>query len=101
MDFLRNFTLSNLISGVKNGVFAKEYASTLAVNYVLKGILKTEDVQAFDSATTVIIEEVVEPNTEEIIVEETIEENATNIEETKQDVTEEIEGVIVNEENVE
>ena len=55
---LEEFILQNLISGVKKGVFAKEYASTLTVNYLLKGILTQEDIARFD-------EETKEPETED------------------------------------
>ena len=59
---LEEFILENLISGVKKGVFAKEYASTLAVNYLLKGILTQEDIARFDEETK---EPETENNTEE------------------------------------
>ena len=61
---LKKFVLSNLINGVKNNSFSKEYASILATNYLLKGILSEEDVQRFDEETTVKepVEEVVAEN---------------------------------------
>lgn len=70
---LEEFILQNLISGVKKGVFAKEYASTLAVNYLLKGILTQEDIARFD-------EETKEPETENYTENET-EETETSTEE--------------------
>lgn len=78
---LKEFILENLINGVKKGIFAKEYASTLAVNYMLKGILTTEDIERFDSEAVIeVVEEVIEDPIEEIeetpieeVVEETIE----------------------------
>lgn len=71
----KKFVLNNLIKGVLNGSFTKEYASILATNYLLKGILSQEDIEIFDIETT--IEEPVIEN-EEIIeepIEEGIEEN--------------------------
>ena len=57
---IKEFILKNLIDGVRGNVFAKEYASTLAVNYMLKGILTSEDIEKFDIETTPVIEETVE-----------------------------------------
>ena len=51
---IKEFVLTNLINGVNKGIFAKEYASTLATNYLLKGILTVDDVQRFDEETTVV-----------------------------------------------
>ena len=62
---IKEFVLKNLINGVKNGSFTKEYASILATNYMLKGILTNEDISKFDEETT--IEEVVEEVIEEMI----------------------------------
>lgn len=68
---IKEFILKNLIDGVNGKVFAKEYASTLAVNYMLKGILTNEDIERFDVETTPVIEEeVIEEVTEEIVEEE-------------------------------
>lgn len=61
---LKEFILNNLINGVKNNSFSKEYASILATNYLLKGILSAEDVKVFDEAT--IVDESVEEVIEEI-----------------------------------
>ena len=63
---LKEFVVNNLINGVKNGSFTKEYASILATNYLLKGLLLEEDVARFNEETTV---------KEEIVEEEIIEEN--------------------------
>ena len=64
---LREFIINNLINGVKNKSFSKEYASILATNYFLKGIISEEDLSKFDAETT---EEVVEEYVEnESIVE--------------------------------
>lgn len=48
---LKEFILNNLIKGVKNGTFTKEYASILATNYYIKGILNEEDLARFDEET--------------------------------------------------
>lgn len=50
---IKEFTLNNLINGVNNKSFSKEYASILATNYLLKGFLSAEDIQKFDEATKV------------------------------------------------
>lgn len=76
----KEFVVKNLIEGVKNGSFTKQYASILATNYVLKGLLTEEDAARFDEETTPkeVIEETVEESVEgEPIIEETTE----NIEE--------------------
>lgn len=67
---LKEFIINNLINGVKNKSFSKEYASILATNYLIKGILSEEDIIKFDTETTV--EEIVE-NVEETT--EVVEEN--------------------------
>lgn len=76
---LKEFILSNLINGVNNNSFSKEYASILATNYLLKGILSEEDIQRFDEETTKE-EEIIEDPIEEIKEEISEEENAENIE---------------------
>ena len=72
---LKEFVLNNLINGVKNGSFSKQYASILATNYVLKGLLSEEDVARFDEETKV--EEVTIENEEVVTEEPTIEESMT------------------------
>lgn len=69
---LKEFILNNLIKGVKNGTFTKEYASILATNYYIKGILNEQDLARFDEETR---EEEVE-----IPVDTTAEETAENAE---------------------
>ena len=73
---LKEFIINNLINGVKNKTFSKEYASILATNYLIKGILSEEDIIKFDTETTVEQEVVEHPieNTEEIENTETTEE---------------------------
>ncbi len=78
---LKEFVLNNLISGVKNKSFSKEYASILATNYFLKNVLTEQDIQKFDAETTV----------EETIVEDVVVD--AEVENTVVDNTEEIEVV--------
>lgn len=68
---LKEFILNNLIKGVKNGTFTKEYASILATNYYIKGILNEEDLARFDEETK-----------EEVPVDTTAEDTAENAENT-------------------
>lgn len=80
----KEFVVKSLIDGVKNGSFTKEYASILATNYVLKGLLTQEDVARFDEETSEnskeiensssieeIPEEKAEPTIDEILSENT------------------------------
>lgn len=61
---LKEFILNTLINGVKNKTFAKEYANTLAINYMSKGLISAEDIQAYDEATTTVEEIEQEENIE-------------------------------------
>ena len=90
MSNLKEFIINNLIKGVKNKSFSKEYASILAVNYLIKGILNEEDIQKFDLETTEVVEENVEQTIETVeeIPEEVIEETPV-IEETEENPIEE------------
>lgn len=83
---LKEFILSNLINGVNKNSFSKEYASILATNYLLKGILSEEDLQRFDEETTKEEpeEEIIEEPIGEIEEEIPEEENAENIENTEE-----------------
>lgn len=54
---LKNFIVTNIVNGVKNGTFTKEYANIMAVNYLIKGILTTEDVMEIDAQITAWEEE--------------------------------------------
>lgn len=80
---LKEFILSNLINGVNKNSFSKEYASILATNYLLKGILSEEDIQRFDEETTKE-EEIIEEPIEEIKEEIPEEENTENVENTEE-----------------
>lgn len=46
---LKNFIVKNIVNGVKNGTFTKEYANIMAVNYLVKGVLTEENVIDIDS----------------------------------------------------
>jgi polyhydroxyalkanoate synthesis regulator phasin len=91
---IREFIIKNLIDGVKNKSFTKEYASILAVNYLVKGILTQEDLSRFNEEVIILEEdkqEVIEETTQ-YVAEEIPEETEENIEETEQpNPTEEIE----------
>jgi hypothetical protein len=41
---LSEFIITNIVNGVKNGTFTKEYANIMSVNYMLKGVLSENDV---------------------------------------------------------
>lgn len=41
---LKEFIVTNIVYGVKNGTFTKEYANIMAVNYMLKGVLTEEEI---------------------------------------------------------
>lgn len=73
MFSLKEFVVKNLIDGVKNGSFTKQYASILATNYVLKNLLSEEDVARFNEET----------EGEELIDEKIIENTESTIEESK------------------
>lgn len=49
---LKEFVVTNIVNGVKNGTWTKEYANIMAVNYLSKGILGIEDVAAIDAEIT-------------------------------------------------
>lgn len=89
---LKNFIVTNIVSGVKNGTFTKEYANIMAVNYMLKGVLAEDDVikisteiEAWEAEQNAVVE-TVEPTEEEITVEDALVED-----ETEEEVLEETE----------
>lgn len=49
---LKDFIVRNIVEGVKNGTFTKEYANIMAVNYLIKGILTEENVVDIDTQIT-------------------------------------------------
>lgn len=66
MPNLKEFILETLIDGVKNKIFAKEYANILAINYMTLGYLKMEDIEEYKQA---LIEPIVEESIDEPIIE--------------------------------
>lgn len=49
---LKEFIVRNIVSGIKNHSFAKEYGNIMAVNYLSKGLLVEEDLQKIDEEIT-------------------------------------------------
>ena len=86
---LKAFIVTNIVNGIKNGTFTKEYGNIMAVNYLAKGMLTEENVIDIDAQITEwenskVVEEptVKEPIIEEPIIEEPIVEE-TPVEETE------------------
>ena len=79
---LKEFIRKNIVNGVKNGTWSKEYANIMAVNYLAKGILNEEDVANIDSQLTAW-EETEKAKQEAELVQE--EEATESIEETAQE----------------
>lgn len=46
---LKEFITKNIVNGIKNGTFSKEYGNIMAVNYLVKGILSEEDVASIEA----------------------------------------------------
>lgn len=77
---LKSFIVTNIVNGVKNGTFTKEYGNIMAVNYMVKNVITQDDVEVVstqieaweaEQAATLVP---VEPS-EEIPVEDLMEEN--------------------------
>lgn len=69
---LKEYIVKNIINGVKNGTWSKEYAGIMAVNYLVKGILTEDDVANIDAQITAWEEEQASANVdvpEEVITE--------------------------------
>lgn len=64
---LKEFITKNIVNGIKNGTFSKEYGNIMAVDYLVKGILTEEDVASIDAKITAW-------EAEQITKEETVEE---------------------------
>lgn len=47
------WVVNNLISGVKNGAFSREWAAVQLGNYYVKGKVSEADIMRFDEATAV------------------------------------------------
>ncbi len=89
---LKEFIVRNIVNGVKNGTFTKEYANIMAVNYLVKGVLAENDVISVNTqieeweAEQNVIVETVEPGEDEEVAEDATEGIA---EESTGEVTEE------------
>ena len=47
------WVVNNLISGVKNGKFSKEWAAVQLANYYIKGKITESDIERFETETYV------------------------------------------------
>lgn len=70
---LKSFIVENIVNGIKNNTFTKEYGNIMAVNYLAKGIITEEEIIAIDDQITEwseevakIIEELKKANTESV-----------------------------------
>ena len=54
------WVVNNLIAGVKNGAFSKEWAAVQLGNYYVRGKVTEEDIARFDEETAVPVPEVTE-----------------------------------------
>ena len=54
------WVVNNLISGVKNGKFSKEWAAVQLANYYIKGKITEADIERFEDETYVTEPEPVE-----------------------------------------
>ena len=68
------WVVNNLISGVKNDAFSKEWAAVQLGNYFVKGKVTEEDIARFDDETAVVVavEEAVDETVGEAEQEETV-----------------------------
>ena len=57
------WVVNNLISGVKNGKFSKEWAAVQLANYFVRGKLTEADIERFEAETYVPEPEPVEDET--------------------------------------
>ena len=70
---LKSFIVENIVNGIKNNTFTKEYGNIMAVNYLAKGIITEDEIIAIDTQITEwseevakIIEELKKVNTESV-----------------------------------
>ena len=84
---LKEFITRNIVNGIKNGSFSKEYGSILAVNYLAKGILSEVELASIDEQVTEW------ENAQAVEVEEPTEEEPTDepTEEVEEIPTDEVE----------
>ncbi len=57
MFSLKEFIVKNIVNGIKNGTWSKEYANIMAVDYLVKGVLTEDDVASIDAQITTWEEE--------------------------------------------
>lgn len=101
---LKEFIVRNLVNGVKNGTFTKEYANITAVNYLVKGVLTEEHVvsvntqiDAWEAEQNTVVE-TTEPSEE--VTEDTTVTEEEDVDGVTEDVAEESAGEL-DEENTE
>ena len=88
---LKEFITKNIVNGIKNGTFSKEYGNIMAVNYLVKGILTEEDVASIDTQITAWEAELIaKEEVEEIPSEEVTEPTDEVIEEPLEDTGEDL-----------
>ena len=49
---LKEFIVTNIVNGIKNGTFTKEYGNIMAVNYFTKGLITEEEIISIDAQIT-------------------------------------------------
>lgn len=59
------WVVNNLVAGVKNASFSKEWAAIQLANYYVKGKVTESDIERFEEEATI-------PEAEDIIVDETV-----------------------------
>ena len=59
------WVVNNLVAGVKNASFSKEWAAIQLANYYVKGKVTEADIERFEKETTI-------PEAEDTIVDETV-----------------------------
>ena len=55
------WVVNNLISGVKNGKFSKEWAAVQLANYFVRGKLTEADIERFEAETYIPEPEITDP----------------------------------------
>ena len=55
------WVVNNLISGVKNGKFSKEWAAVQLANYYIKGKITEADIERFEAETYIPEPEITDP----------------------------------------
>ena len=55
---LKSFIVENIVNGIKNNTFTKEYGNIMAVNYLAKGIITEDEIIAINTQITEWSEEI-------------------------------------------